>query len=98
MSFNPVFRRNDLFSLVDLAQSLAIIGIDQTKLEFRHARKLVPRFLNLRSVEPGNLYQNPVIRDGTNDRFANSKSINTFPNHLHGLIKHSLGVWLVSRL
>src|SRR5436190_13290617 len=98
MSFNPVFWRNDLFSLVDLAQSLAIIGIDQTKLEFRHPRKLVPRFLNLRSVEPGDLDQNSVIRDGTDDRFADSKSVNTFPNHLHGLIKHSLGDRLVPRL
>src|SRR5207249_4536253 len=36
-------RRNHLLSCVDLAQSLAVIGINQTELEFRYARELITR-------------------------------------------------------
>src|SRR5260370_576773 len=89
ISFNPVFWGNDLLSFVDLAQSLAIICIDQAELEFRHARELVPRFLNLRGVQPGNLDQNPITPDRADDRFASAKVIHAFANDFHCLVKHA---------
>ena len=85
-----------MLSSVDLAQSLAIIWINKAKLEFRHARELIPRFLNLRRVQAGNLNQNPIAADRADDRFADSKNVDTLPNHLHGLIKHPFGDRLVA--
>ena len=85
-----------MLSCIDLAQSLAIIRINQAELEFRHARELVPRLLNLRRVKAGNLDKNPIGADWTDNRFADSKNVDTLPNHLHGLIEHSFGDRLVA--
>src|SRR5205085_3674682 len=97
VSFNPEFWWNDLLSLVDLAQSFAVVGIHHTKLEFRHARELISGFLNLRSVKAWNLDKNAIGADRTDNRFASAKIIYALPNYLDGLLKHSFRDWLVAR-
>ena len=65
---------------------------------FGYPRQLIACFLNLRSVETWNLDQNPIAPDRTDYRFADSKNVNTLPNHLDCLVEHALGHFFVAAL
>ena len=79
----------DFCPRVDCAQTLAVVRINQTKFELRYARELVPRFLDLGGVEPGNLHQDPVRSDRTDDRFAAAEVIHAFADDFDRLVEHS---------
>src|SRR5437879_6086307 len=71
-------------------QAFAVVRKDKAKLEFRHPGKLFPHFLDLRGIETWNLDQDPVVPDWADNRFADAKNVDTFPNYLDRLVEHSL--------
>src|SRR5260370_11174370 len=87
---NSIARRNYILTRIDLADQFRILRMDQGEFQFRHARKLFARLLNLRRVETGDLYQNAIVPDRTDDRLADAKIIDSFTDHFDCLVEHSL--------
>src|SRR5438477_6318378 len=71
--------------------------MDERKLELCHARELVARFLNFGSVEAGDLDQDAVVANRTDDRLVTTKIVHTLTNDLDGLIQHRACDLLLSR-
>src|SRR4029434_5992627 len=89
VSFDPVIWRNDLFSIVDLPQSFAVIWINQTEFQLRHARELIARFLDLGGVESWDLHQNAVVRDGTDYRLPGPQHVYTHGRYTQPLCRRA---------
>ena len=87
-----------MLSSVDFAQSFAVVGIDKTELKFRHARELLAGFLDFRRVQARDLHENAIIRHRADDRFADSKNVNTLANDLHCLVEHPFTDYLIAGL
>ena len=89
VGLDPVFRRNNLGPGIDRPEPFAVVGIDETKLQFCHSRQLTPRFLNLPGIEAGNLDQDPICSDRADNRLAASEVIHAFPDDFDRLVEHS---------
>jgi hypothetical protein len=98
VNFDPVVRRDHFFAGINRAQAITIVRINHPKLEFRHARKLIARFLNLRCVESRNLDQNSIAADRADNWFASTEVIDAFANDLDCLVEHPLGHFFIATL
>jgi hypothetical protein len=96
VNLDAVIRWDHLLAGIDRAQSLAGIWVNKTELELRHARQLIARFLNLSRVETGNLDQNPIAADRTNNWLPSTKVIDALANDLDCLVEHAFIDRLVS--
>jgi hypothetical protein len=66
---------------------LAVVRINQSKLELRDSRELLSRLDDLGRIQPRNLHQDPIGPDRTNDGLAAAEIIDALANHLDGLVE-----------
>src|SRR5260370_28046319 len=88
---NSIARRNYILTRIDLADQFRILRMDQGEFQFRHPRQLFARLLNLRRVETGDLYQNAIVPDWTDDRLAKAKIVDSVPAAFDRLAEPYLG-------
>src|SRR5258708_16823760 len=93
---NSIARRNYILTHIDLADQFRILRMDQGEFQFRHPRQLFARLMNLRRVETGDLYQNAIVPDWTDDRLANATIVDSFTDEFDRLVEHSFVNFFVS--
>ena len=90
VNFDPILRRNNFLAAINRPQTFAVVRKNKAKLQLRHPRKLFTYLLNLRGIETGNLDQDPIVPDRTDNRFTDAENVHALPDHFDRLVEHSL--------
>src|SRR5438132_10584786 len=78
VNFDPILRRNNFLAAINRPQTFAVVRKNKAKLQLRHPRKLLAYLLNLRGIETGNLDQDPIVPDRTDNRFTDAETSHPF--------------------